>query len=106
MNAAYSVERVTTFVIDRPHHGLELLSMCHSQWLDKKMAVFFPDGSDGKCSDFPLSGITVSCKWQGHFVVACGHKERWVLSNTKFSEIDLEFFGPEWQGCRVTICRD
>ena len=106
MNGAYSFERVTAVVIQRPCHCLERLSMSHSQWLDSKAHTFFPDGNDGKCSDFPFAGITVSCKWQGHFVVACGHRERWVLSNTRFSEIDLEFFGPEWQGCSATICRE
>jgi hypothetical protein len=101
----YPGERVTSFVIDRPAHGVELISMDHSKWMDMKAIVFFPDGMDRKCSDYPYSGITVCCKWQGHFVVACGHKESWVLSGISISKIDLEYFGPEWRGCSITVLR-
>ena len=102
----FPLDRVTTLAIDRPNHGLELLSMNHSNWMYTKMLVFFPDGGSRECSESPLAGVTVSCKWQGHFVIACGHKEKWVLSTSKVSVIDLGYFGPEWIGCSAKICRE
>jgi hypothetical protein len=97
--------QLATFVIQRPVLGLEILSMNYSDWLKNKMVYFFPDGLSNKSSDFPHSGISLCCKWQGHFVIASGHKEKWILSNANFTEVDLGFFGPEWNGCSATLCR-
>ena len=101
----YSFDRITTLVIDRPNHGLEMLSMSHSDWMYTKKFVFFPDGEALECSDCPHAGVTVYCKWQGHFVIARGHKEKWVLSTSRICEIDMGYFGPEWYGCSVRFRR-
>ena len=99
------MDTVTTLIIQRPVLGIELLSMRNREWMDKRRVIFYPDGMDGKCSDFPYSGITVCCKWQMHFVLGCGHREKWVLSNTKAQEFELDCFGTEWAGCTATVCR-
>jgi hypothetical protein len=100
--------RLTTLFIDRPEHGGEVLSMNVVGWLKNKGLVLYPDscceiGKSG--SDFPYSGITVCCKWQGHFVFGNGHREKWVLADVSQSSINLEFFGPEWSGCIAYLYR-
>ena len=100
--------RHTTLFINRPKHDSEMLSMSSVCWFKKRGLVLYPDSCimAGKCgSDFPCSGITVCCKWQGHFVFGNGHREKWVLSDVDQSEIHLEFFGPEWSGCNAFIYR-
>jgi hypothetical protein len=94
-----------TVMISRPEHGLEIVSMSFEKWLDKKGFVFYPDAVDRISSDYPLAGVTVGCKWQGHFVLASEHREKWVLSGTRMADIDLEFFSPEWRGCTATLLR-
>ena len=102
---AYPVERVASIIIKRPVCGIEVWSMRHSDWMANNTIVIFPDGVEQNCSDYPHSGITVCCKWQGHFVFGRGHKECWVLSSTSVSEIKLDVFGPDWQGCNATVVR-
>ena len=72
----YPLDRVTMLVIDRPNLTPESLSMSHSDWMLAKSVVLFPDGCARESSDHPRAGVTVSCKWQGHFVVAHGHIPR------------------------------
>ena len=79
--------------------------MSNDKWMDCKEITLFPDAVCREVSDFPLVGVTVGCKWQGHFVLANAHRERWILSNTRSAEIDLVFFGPEWSGCSAMLCR-
>jgi len=100
------MDKCTTLAIHRPDVSIELISMSNADWLGTKKVIFYPDTVCGASdSDFPYSGITVCCKWQGHFVIGSGHREKWVFSNTMLSEIDLVFFGPEWTGCRATLHR-
>jgi hypothetical protein len=101
----YPLDRVTMLVIDRPNLTPESLSMSHSDWMLAKSVVLFPDGCARESSDHPRAGVTVSCKWQGHFVVAHGHEEKWVLSTSDVFVIDMGYFGPEWSGCSVKFCR-
>jgi hypothetical protein len=98
-------ERVITVIISRPEHGLEILSMGLHQWVERKGHVFFPDGGDRAGTDHPLASVTLNCKWQGHFVLASEHKEKWVLSSTRAADVDLEYFGPEWKGCSASVFR-
>jgi hypothetical protein len=99
------IKRPVAIMISRPGLGLEIISMTFDKWMEQKDFAFFPDGVGRSTSDFPLTGITVGCKWQGHFVLASEHKEKWVLSNTRMADIDLEFFSPEWRGCTATLLR-
>jgi hypothetical protein len=100
-----AAERISSFIIDRPGFGLEMLCVRHADCVQNKMVSFFPDCADLGSSDFPHSGITICFKWQGHFVVACGHREKWVLSNENSAKIDLGCFGPEWTGCSAVFKR-
>jgi hypothetical protein len=101
----WSHTNIVLLIISRPQLGLEILGMSGGEWLSRKMFAFFPDGMDRACSDCPLAGVTLHCKWQGHFVLASAHKERWILESTAAADIDLEFFGPEWTGCTATLMR-
>ena len=99
------IEHPITVVINRPVHGLEIICMSQDNWLNCKELTLFPDAVNRDVSDFPLVGITIGCKWQGHFVLAHAHREKWILSSTRTAEIDLDYFGPEWRGCSATLCR-
>jgi hypothetical protein len=96
-------ENAITVVISRPGCSPEFMSMSRMAWIDRKLITFFPDGRDRKSSEYPLAGITLCCKWQGHFVFASEHKEKWVLSDTQVAEIDLGNFSPEWRGCSAAF---
>jgi hypothetical protein len=96
-------EDAITVVISRPGCAPEFMSMSRMAWVDRKLTTFFPDGRDRKSSEYPLVGITLCCKWQGHFVFASEHKEKWVLSDTQVAEIDLGNFSPEWRGCSAAF---
>ena len=100
-----STKQAITIVISRPEHGLEIISMCKNQWTENREFTFFPDAVGREVSDFPLVGVTVGCKWQGHFFLANAHKEKWIISDTQTAEVDLEYFSPEWRGCSATLCR-
>lgn len=114
--APYPRNLSVSLSVSRPSLGFEVLTMSQSSWIDRKGgAIFFPDstgcnrweGDNGRgTTDFPLSGVTVICKWQGHFVIANGHREMWILSHEDIRTIDLGFFGPEWLGCTATLVRD
>lgn len=95
-----------TIAIHRPESGSEFLSMDNDEWLQRKTRVFFPDGMDRIHTDFPLAGVTICYKWQGHFVVASNHLEKWVLSDQRAAEIDLGVFNHKWIGCSATFTRD
>ncbi len=99
------MQTVVTVMISRPELGLQIVSMGFDDWMGQKGFAIFPDGVDRVSSDFPLAGVTIGCKWQGHFVLASEHREKWVLSNTRVADIDLEFFSPEWRGCTATLLR-
>ncbi len=101
----WSHKQTVILMVSRPELGLEILSMSGGEWLSRKVHAFFPDGKDRACSDHPLAAVTLYCKWQGHFVLANAHKERWILEGVNAADIDLEFFGPEWKGCTATLLR-
>ncbi len=100
-----SMKAAITLMINRPEQGLEIVSMSKDNWVAQRELAFYPDGVGRVNSDFPLAGVTVGCKWQGHFVLGNAHKEKWVLSGTRIVDIDMEFFGPEWRGCTATLMR-
>lgn len=99
------MERVAV-VVQRPGTK-ELITMQRHEWGSPKQSILtiFPDGLDKKCSDFPLSGVTLFFNHRSHFILANDHKERWVLSDTRRAHIDLNVFGPEWQGCFAMVYR-
>jgi hypothetical protein len=105
MAVVCSEDRVVTVIVSRPENGLEVLSMNHNRWMQQTLHVFFPDGRGRDATDHPLASVTLCCKWQGHFVLASEHKEKWILSSTRFAEIDMEYFGPEWKGCSASVVR-
>jgi hypothetical protein len=67
--------------------------------------TIFPDGNGARESDFPYSGISLYYSSKKHFVVACGHKERCILSHVPAGSVDLGQFSPEWKGCSLKLTR-
>ena len=100
-----SRKAVITLMISRPEQGLEIVCMSKDNWVAQQGLAFYPDGVGRTSSDFPLDGVTAGCKWQGHFVLAKDHKEKWMFSDRNVMDIDMEFVGPDWKGCSATLLR-
>jgi hypothetical protein len=92
-----------TIGITRPHYGVQLITTRMTQLSGFRALKIFPDNKDQDESLFPIEGVTITSKPQGHLIVAYQHLERWVLSGFSCEVIDLSSFSEHWKGCNIVL---
>ena len=92
-----------TIGILRPQHGIQLMTMQMSQLRSFPALKVFPDNKRQDESVFPVEGVTITSKAQGHLVIAHQHLERWVLSGFTCETVDLSAFSEHWKGCSIVL---
>ncbi len=95
-----------TITIVNPKHGVSLLRCSWAQLQRFPSMKIFPDNKGPADSSFPLEGVSIVSKPQGHMVIAYGHLEKWVLSGFVCETVDLGLFSEHWKGCRVMLMTD
>ena len=92
-----------TIGIMRPKHGVQLITTQMTQLRGFRALKVFPDNNYQEESDFPVEGVTITSKPQGHLVIAYQHLERWVLSGFSCEIVDLSPFSEHWRGCSIVL---
>ena len=92
-----------TIGILRPQHGIQLITTRMSQLRSFPALKVFPDNKRQDESVFPVEGVTITSKAQGHLVIAHQHLERWVLSGFTCESVDLSAFSEHWKGCSIVL---
>ena len=94
---------IITITIINPKHGVSLLRCSWAQLQGFPAMKVFPDNKGPTDSSFPLEGVSIISKPQGHVVIAYGHLEKWVLSGFACETVDLGLFSEHWKGCSIML---
>ncbi len=103
-DATAANEKLTIAIsIIRPKYGVTLLSCRLDQLQDFPCLKIFPDNKGPGDSSFPMEGVSITSKPQGHMVIAYQHLEKWLLCGFACETVELGSFSEHWKGCRIII---